>query len=265
MMPRPFPSPISRIPLAVAFMACFLGLGPARADVRLGYHSVPGTVALMVIENDFQLPILGAQPSRLTVTTRVESAGPSGARLHQKIDRTAPQRPDRSVETALSISTTGEVTGPDQVPADTEGVFLAHTTLLLLPALPDALVREGSTWSADRNFPLPPIPIKAPSQVRVRTTYRVVSFSVAAGRPVVNLSMQARELKGEKLSLKYTGELTVDAATGRPLTGLLDGNISLPVAPFVSLPASFKIRLVSTSVDPAPVATRQHISLLGVE
>lgn len=258
------PSWLRRISLQV--LACLLSAASALADEPLRYRCEPGSRVRMTIENDFQLPILGTQLSQLTVDSRVLSASASGARVLQSIERTRPGQPLRTVDTALGFTPTGDVSGPDDLPADSEGVFLARTTLLLLPALPDEVVRVGSTWSAIRTFPLPPMKISAPPQVRVRINYRVTSFAQVAGQRVVNIDMSGRSLPDEGLTLTNTGQLTLDAATGRPLSGFIDGKATMSVFLLGSMTAGFKIRLVSSTIDvPAGEGQRGRIALLGVE
>lgn len=254
--------------LSVLLALALAGSGVARAQVHLAYRCVAGSVLRQTIENDFQLPIVGAQPGRLAVTTTVRATGAAGSQLGQSVRRSAPGKEDRTVDVDLTVSARGEVSDPTPVPADGEGAFLARTTLLLLPGLPDRSVDVGATWTTDRVFPLPPLPVSAPSAVQVRTTYRLTGLRTDAGQRIAEVAMDGVQRAGEKLGLSFTGKLEIDAASGRPLTGELSGKATIPVAPFLpSLTATFKIRLLETTVQlpgRAPRTAAVRISLLGI-
>lgn len=249
-----------RIYLSLLLAAACL-IGTARAELPLRYRCEPGATTEFTIENDFQLPIIGAQPSRVVVRSTVVSSANGQTRLRQSIDRTRPNLPPRTVDTTLTLDHTGEIEHQGELPADSEGVFLARTTMLLLPALPDRVVRAGSSWTAQRTVPLPPMKISAPPQVRVTIDYRVEK--VENGQ--VHVAMSARTLPGESLTLTHSGRLTLDADTGRPLAGWIDGKASLWVFLMGTQTASFSIKLVSSKQSSPALAGGPRISLLGIQ
>lgn len=235
--------------------------GAAYAEVPLRYRCEVGASTEFTIENDFNLPILGSQPSRVVVRSTVVSSANGTTHVRQSIDRTRPNLPARTVDTQLTIDHTGEIEHQGELPSDSEGIFLARTTMLLLPALPDRVVRVGSTWSAQRTVPLPPMKISAPPQVRVSIDYKVEK--VEDGK--VQVAMSAKTLPGESLTLTHTGHLTLDAETGRPLSGWIDGKASLWVFLMGTQTASFKIKLVNSTQSSPALASTQRISLLGIQ
>jgi hypothetical protein len=245
-------------------------LAPACADPGLAYRCEPGSVVRMVVENDFQLPIIGAQPNRLEITTNVLTADASGSRNRQTVLRKAPGKADRAVDVRMAISREGLVSGVEPIPQDAEGAFLARTTLLLLPALPNRAVGPGDSWTVERTLPLPPMPISAPPEVRVNATVRVLSYMRVDGQRRVNLSLDAVQAPGEKVKLGYTGTVSVDEATGRPMSGSLTGRAALPLGMFLpDAKATFTIRLVSTFVDRPnarrPLLAENRYALLGLD
>lgn len=202
---------------------------PVVAQQPLVYQLNNGQRFALVLEARLDLPILGDVDAVVRADTTVTSSG-AGWILAQRVTRTAKERGTAVMNARFTLTPDGRMTVVSALPQDAEKAFLAQGALLLLPAMPSRPPAAGLEWSVERTMMLPKIkPLTLPPSVKIRTTYKLDRLITTGGRTLAVLGWSSIEAPGEGVKVGLRGAWEVDVATGLPVSGPVNGRITIPV------------------------------------
>lgn len=230
----------------------------AFAGTHLAYRLPAGHEFSMTIRTELDPPIVS--PIRATVNSRLQvSAAGNPMRITQVIRSQRNGRAAQNLTIRHTLSASGQagsLSGANMGNADE--AFIARSTMTAVPTLPDREVNVGDTWTDSRSFYVPANGSVPNGEIPLQSTYRLQSVSADGSTATISLTTSG---SARSIAVRYTGEVTLEVSTGRPLSATINGRVTKSIR---FLPAvHMRLSVAMTSTGPRVAGTQLASAATG--
>jgi hypothetical protein len=207
-----------------------LALAGQLVAAPLAYRMPPGDGFQLETVVDAEVPMLGARHIVALADCRVDASTVDHLTLKQTITAKLAGKPDYTLSMGCDVSPEGRMSNFTGINLeDPKMALVARNAGMGLPTLPNDEPRVGHTWQEEKAIYLPKTPIPGmPESARVITDYKITAMGKAGSRDTVTIEMKMKEADG-KLKIAAQGQFVVEAGTGKPVSGQIEGNASIRV------------------------------------